>query len=189
MERLLAKLTPPPAFPVILPSAPTQLYLLDGTRQPVWHQRSEVNIHSEHEDLEGLDKMTLGLQALLEEVRALRVPKVVVGGFSMGGHTALHAVYRRGLEVEGCVALSCFLVGQSEVYRTLEDHEPGTPRPPLLQGHGLGDVVVPAVWARETHGGLEDGGVEGRLVLYEGLGHQPSEQMMRDTYRWIEDLD
>ena len=39
--------------------------------------------------------------------------QLVVGGFSQGGHLALHAVYGAGLAVRAAFALSSFLVTQS----------------------------------------------------------------------------
>ena len=42
---------------------------LDNSLQSVWHQRTEISITSTHEDLEGLDRISHGLQPLVARLR------------------------------------------------------------------------------------------------------------------------
>ena len=160
---------------------------LDGTVQPIWHQRIELDIDGNHEDLDGLDLMAGDLHQLVKRVKEDGAGKVVLGGFSMGAHTALHAVYRSGVQVDACLALSSYLVRSSAVYKYLEDQRFAKP-PPLLMCHGLSDVIVPPRWAEETGLALKKQGVAVNLKFYEGLGHQPGGKMITDAFSWVEQL-
>ena len=158
---------------------------LDSTVQPIWHQRIELDIDGKHEDLDGLDLMAGDLHQLVNKVKNLGASKVVLGGFSMGAHTALHAVYRGGVQVDACLALSSYLVRSSAVYKYLENQRSSKP---LLMCHGLSDVIVPPSWAEETGLALKKRGVTVNLKFYEGLGHQPGGKMMADAFSWVEQL-
>ena len=158
---------------------------LDGTVQPVWHQRIELDIDGKHEDLVGLDLVAGDLHQLVERVKEHGASKVVLGGFSMGAHTALHAVYRGGVRVDACLALSSYLVRSSAVYKHLEKQKSSKP---LLMCHGLSDVIVPPSWAEETGLALKKQGVDLNLKFYQGLGHHPGAKMMADAFYWVEQL-
>ena len=160
---------------------------LDGTVQPVWHQRIDLDIDGKQEDLDGLDLMAGDLHQLVKRVKEDGAGKVVLGGFSMGAHTALHAVYRGGVQVDACLALSSYLVRSSAVYKYLEEQRLAKPRP-LLMSHGLSDVIVPPHWAEETGLALKKRGVAVNLKFYEGLGHQPGGKMTADAFSWVEQL-
>ena len=90
-------------------------------------------------------------------------------------------------QVDGCLALSTYLVEQSGLYRSL-DSCPSLPLPPLLQAHGQEDSIVPPPWAVTTHKELLRRGVEGQLRLYQGLGHEPRADMLEDAFAWLQGL-
>merc|ERR1712129_225563 len=92
-------------------------YMLDGKRSSVWHQRKEVDIKGVDEDLIGINDMCEGIHELIENMRTVGAQDITLGGFSMGGHLALHAAYRHKVRVNRCFALSSFLIEKSAVYR------------------------------------------------------------------------
>ena len=161
---------------------------LENTVQPIWHQRIELDIEGKHEDLVGLDLMAGELDQLVKRVKEEGAGKVVVGGFSMGAHTALHAVYRGGVQVDACLALSSYLIRSSAVYEYLDDDRHAKAPPPLLMCHGLSDVTVPPSWADETGLALKKRGVDVKLKFYEGLAHQPAGKMIKDAFSWVQQL-
>lgn len=64
---------------------------------------------------------------------------------------------------------------------------------PTLIQHGEQDKRVPTPNAYELYQGLQDMGVEARLVIYPGMGHGPnkprqSRQIMQDNYDWFNRL-
>ena len=160
---------------------------LDGIRQPVWHQRVELDIDGKHEDLDGLDQMAGELDQVVNSLKKNGAAKVVLGGFSMGAHTALHAVYRSGVPVDACFALSSYLIRNSAVYKCLGNQKVAKP-PPLLISHGLSDVTVSPYWGIETVRALKEKGVPVNLKLYEGIAHQPGSKMVSDAFSWVQQL-
>ena len=151
----------------------------------MWHQRIELDIQGKHEDIDGLNHMAEELHQLISRVKEHCVGKVVLGGFSMGAHTALHAVYRSDVEVDACLALSSYLIRSSAVYKIL-DEQTIRDKPPLLMSHGLSDVTVPPTWSEETVSELQKRGLAVNLKLYEGLGHRPGDKMVSDAFSWIQ---
>lgn len=179
LERLVA---PPPGMLVMLPSAPMREYRIEGRRSSVWHQRKELNIRGMDEDLVGIDEMCEGLHEMVEKIKGCGVDDVTVGGFSMGGHLALHAVYRRNLQVERAFALSSFLIENSAVFGK---EESWVGSPPLYMAHGDEDKVVPLNWARETKDKLEQGGVMVNLNMYKELGHDLNGEILTNVFDWV----
>jgi len=180
MEKWLASLvTPPPDLVMVLPSGPMREYKLDGKRSSVWHQRQELDISGDDEDLEGIDEMCEGLDRLVGVVKGIGVDNLTLGGFSMGGHLALHAVYRANIRVNKCFALSSYLINNSAVY----DGIVGTT--PLYMVHGEQDTIVPLAWSTNTRDMLVMSGVRTRRITYKELGHDLNSEVLNNLFKWI----
>ena len=84
-------------------SAPLRPYsLIGGYPSSVWHDREELHINA-LEDRQGLETMAENLDGLvgeLEAITGLSRTRIALGGFSQGGHMALHCVYGQGPSVQ-----------------------------------------------------------------------------------------
>ena len=138
-----------------------QLRLQVGSR--VWHDRKGLD-PSVPEDDESIRFMGGKLAHLVGEINEkFNVPneRIVIGGFSQGGHMAFHMGYRDFLKepVAGVFVLSSFLAEGSAVYEAVrnggrrlrrddDDDEniitTGSRRrsPPLFMAHGSEDWLV-----------------------------------------------
>merc|ERR1719412_224222 len=99
---------------------------------------------------------------MVSRIQELGITDITIGGFSMGGHLALHSVYRGQLDVSKCFAISSFLINESELYKL--NHFPLVP---LFLAHGD-----------------QDKNVNSSLVIYKGLGHEVRRDVMEDVYKW-----
>ena len=187
MEKWLRSfvLVPPANIAVLLPSAPMLRYHLEGgQRQSVWHQRKDLSIDSAYEDTSGIDRISDGLGEMINQIEVAGFKNTVVGGFSMGGHTAIHSVFRNGINAKGCFALSSYLINQSAVYKSIETKD-SSDQVPLYLAHGDSDRIVPMEWAKILHNKFEMNNVETSLVLYKDLDHEISSHVIQDLFSWI----
>ena len=61
--------SPPASMAVILPSAPMKKYCLEGGQlKSVWHQRKDIDIETDFEDIKGIDEISDGLSDLVRPV-------------------------------------------------------------------------------------------------------------------------
>ena len=86
---------------------------------------------------------------------------VVMGGFSQGGHMALHSVYGHQCSVRAVFALGSFLCQDSNVYKQIKNRSSSSSSsspssssslslPPLFLSHGDQDGLVRPGWVVET---------------------------------------
>ena len=174
---------PPPKIGVILPSAPMRKYLLDGGElRSVWHQRRDIDINSYFEDIQGIDEMCLGLKDLVTDVKNAGVSHITLGGFSMGGHLALHSVYREELHVSKCFALSSFVIHKSALYKN--NYTSTNSKVPLYLAHGDSDSIVPQIWAQSCAEKMKNKNVETTLRIYRDIGHEIRSDIISDLFTW-----
>lgn len=176
----------PPGTALLLPSAPPRPYsLLGGQRSHVWHDRRELAMEA-WEDGEGLAAMGRSLAGLVEEaaeVAGLPRSRVALGGFSQGGHMALHAVYGQGVQVAACFALSSFLCSSTAVTEHLR-----SPSTPLLLSTGTADGLVEEGWVGSTAARLAAAGVGVEHRVVEGLGHDMARHQLEGLMAWLANL-
>merc|ERR1712215_368393 len=102
--------------------------------------------------------MSQHLGALVAEVErecAVRREQIVLGGFSMGGHMALQAVYgKAGGRVGAAFALSSFLSTKSVVLEETNNKDTV-----LFLSWGDSDDLVEPGWVQNTKHSLEERGV------------------------------
>ena len=174
---------PPPSVGVILPSAPMRHYLLNGGElSSVWHQRKDLDINSDFEDIQGIDEVCLGLTSLVDDVKNAGISDITIGGFSMGGHVALHSVYRKHLKVNKCFALSSFLIHKSAVY----DSSNMNSNVPLYLAHGDCDTLVPHKWAHKCEEKMKNSNVQTSLRIYNNVAHEIRSDIISDLFAWTE---
>jgi predicted esterase len=129
----------------ILPTADSRPIALNGgVSMPGWTNVYGLE-YSSPEDKEGfthtynrIDKI---VQAEID--KGMNPKKIIVGGFSQGGASALHYSLRSPHSLGGCIALSSWLPLRSEYPGVLS---PAAATMPILQVHGTEDYVVNYQW-------------------------------------------
>jgi len=166
---------------VFYPTAPQRPYTMyEGYHSHVWHDRTDIS-PSVAEDSEGIGDMGRKLAALVAEINEkMDIPnsRIVVGGFSQGGHMALHLGYRDFLSepVAGVFALSAFLAQGSAVYDAakMKAGVDGGGKvtagglPPLFMAHGTSDALVLHSWGRTAFENMKTIGLDGKFYDFEG---------------------
>lgn len=92
--------------------------------------------------------------------------RLVLGGFSQGAMLACDLALRDPRPLAGLVLLSGCLIAEAE-WRPLMGSRAGLP---LLQSHGRQDPILPFELAERLHAQLEQAGVKGPFVAFNG-GH------------------
>ena len=128
--------------------------------------------------------------------------EVVVGGFSQGGHLALHAVYGAGLAVRAAFALSSFLVRRSsgetiatspeafsdhladQFYFSVFSVDHGSDVP-LYLSTGAEDSMVEAGWVEDTAVRLAGRRVEVSNHVRPGLQHEMEADQLQHLFAWL----
>lgn len=104
--------------------------------------------------------------------------RIFVGGYSAGAVTSLYAAEVGDAGVAGVVSIAG---GGAE--EAIDRHDP-----PALMFHGTRDDQVPFRWARETCAAYRQAGVDCRLVVFPGAGHEIAgtkfDAIVAATARW-----
>ena len=90
--------------------------------------------------------------------------RVVLGGFSQGGHVAARAALEAKASLAGCVVLSSWVGGSSSSQEV-------NPDLPFFLGHGEADPMVPLVLSQKSNEVLSKKGVKNVTYrTYRGIG-------------------
>ena len=134
-------------------------------------------------DPEGTAESVAYVASLVAEEIAAGIPpeRIVVGGFSQGGHIALKASLQHPTKLAGCAAMSTWM----------EPSPFEIPAPnlqlPIFYGHGSADPLIPAVVAQATLSVLQGRGCTVvDFKMYPGMGHSSCPQELGDLKRFLE---
>ena len=134
-------------------------------------------------DPEGVNESIDYVNTLITKELESGIPssRIVVGGFSQGGHIALRsALQHRPLPLAGCVALSTWLEPSPF------DIPPSNLDLPIFHGHGSADPLIPPAIAVATQHVLEGRGLKDvTFKMYPGVGHSTSAQEMNDLKEFL----
>lgn len=151
----------------------------------VWFDRLDIapNV-PEHK--ETLDSIGEEMNKLIEQevFAGIKLNRIVVGGFSMGGALALHTAFRFKPGLGGVFALSSFLNHNSMVYENLKANKTGI-ETPLYMCHGDRDTLVPIAWGRETFENLTELGVKGEFVSLRNTMHELKKNEIVGLFEWL----
>ena len=117
--------------------------------------------------MDGIARMSSNLSNLVDDIVSvcgIERHSVVMGGFSQGGHIALHSVYGHQCSVRAVFALGSFLCQDSNVYKQIKNRSssssssasssssssPSPSLPALFLSHGDQDGLVRPGWVVET---------------------------------------
>lgn len=157
------------------PTAPTRSYSpAGGEEMNVWFDRSRNFIQeglNSKEDSLGTDKSLAFISNFMKE-KCSDYDHIILGGFSMGGGLALHALRSPpSPKLAAVFAMGSFLVSSSEVYNCTS-----LGKLPVLMMHGADDSMINVSWGRDTATNLHFHGVEMEFREYRDTDHEIGEE-------------
>ncbi|UCG72205.1 MAG: alpha/beta fold hydrolase [Chromatiales bacterium] len=150
----------------VFPNAPVRPVTLNaGMQMRAWYDIGDLDPDGHPEDEAGIRQAAASVGNLLQVQIAAGIPagRIVLGGFSQGGATALFTALRFPQRLAGAVGLSCYL----PLARTLAEEISAANRStPVFQGHGEADPVVPEWIGRSSHEQLVAAGCDAAWRTY-----------------------
>lgn len=167
-EPVVPMLSLGPARPVrfVFPNAPVRPVTLNaGMRMRAWYDIGDLDPDGHPEDESGIRAAAVTVGALLQaEIdRGIAARRIVLGGFSQGGATALFTGLRFTQRLAGIIGLSCYLPLARTLAAELSVENRVTP---VFQGHGEADPVVPEWIGRTSHEQLVAAGCAASYATY-----------------------
>jgi predicted esterase len=126
-------------------------------------------------DPEGTNESISYITDLITKEMESGIPadRIVVGGFSQGGHIALRTALQHPVKLAGCAALSTWLEPSPFEIPSANLNLP------IFYGHGSADPLIPAPIAAASNQVLEGRGVTNvEFKMYPGMGHSTCQQEM-----------
>jgi predicted esterase len=106
--------------------------------------------------------------------------RIVIGGFSQGGHIALRTASQLREPLAGAIGLSTWCEAP------LQPVPAAVQAMPVFVGHGESDPLVPVALARQTAEGLKKAGLRAtELHTYPGVGHSTSPGELQDLRSFL----
>lgn len=177
----------PSNLKVICPTAPMMPVTLNGgASMPAWYDiRSLDERDPEREDMEGVAWSVDLLHKLvkMEEMHGVKSDRVMIGGFSQGGAVSLRAALTFPGPLAGCVALSCYLPGDTREPADLGLNQKVDTA--VFQAHGDQDQVVTYKRGRLTGEVVENLVKNHKFVTYPGMGHEANQEELEDIKSFI----
>ncbi len=107
--------------------------------------------------------------------------RIIIGGFSQGGATALYSCLTAPYKLGGVLAMSTWLPLNAKFPAKLDTSVADKLKTPILQCHGDYDPIVPLPWAQASVKLTQSLGFENlKFKTYRGLAHSSSEQVCLD---------
>jgi predicted esterase len=178
----------------IFPTAPTRPITVNmGMSMPGWFDIDHLDeasfmkmMKGDHGfDKEGTDESVEYVVRLIEEeikVTGISPDRVVLGGFSQGGHVALKTMIKQiGMNLGGYMALSTWI---EPVKMQLDD---ATRKTPVFYGHGASDPLIPPMVAQLSAEHLKRnlGFEDLKFTMYPGMQHSTCHQEMQDMKAFL----
>lgn len=150
----------------VFPNAPVRPVTVNaGMPMRAWYDIGDLDPDGHPEDEAGIRQAGVSIGALLQAEIDSGIPahRIVLGGFSQGGATALFTALRFPQRLAGVIGLSCYL----PLARTLAAEISAPNRAtPVFQGHGEADPVVPEWIGRASHEQLVAAGCDAEWHSY-----------------------
>jgi predicted esterase len=174
----------------VFPTAPTRPITVNmGMSMPGWFNITEFSF-SDHVgragdggfDPEGIKESVGWLAELVDSEARAGIPhsRMVVGGFSQGGHVALKYCLRAEKKLAGCAALSTWM---EPLGGKIPEHNTSLP---IFFGHGSADPLIPPVIANATVAALESAGCRDVVFkMYPGMAHASCPQELTDLKQFL----
>eukprot|EP00051_Salpingoeca_urceolata_P009805 m.119153 g.119153 ORF g.119153 m.119153 type:complete len:279 (-) comp16454_c0_seq2:252-1088(-) len=175
----------PPHCKFIFPNAASRPVSLNGGfSMPAWFDLYGLS-PTGPEDADGIKKAAKELHEIIEAEHSAGIPydRIVVGGFSQGGATALFSGLTFDKPLGGVLALSSWVPIRDQFAEmgtaAAKEHTP------VAMHHGQSDPVVPYAFGQLSHKLLQELGFQATLDSYAGLVHSSSPQEMANVAAWL----
>lgn len=134
------------------------------------------------EDKEGVLEAVEQVERLVQGEIDDGVPseRILVGGFSQGGATALSTGLRSKRRFAGVIALSAWLPLRNYYPQELGEGFPQR----VFQAHGKEDPIVPFEFGQLTKERVNQLGGVVEFNAYDGMGHEGSQEELRDLEKF-----
>jgi phospholipase/carboxylesterase len=132
---------------------------------------------------QGQDALGALIAALPSQLRRTN-PRLILGGFSQGGTSALAFMMRNPGRVHAVMVFSGFLADHPSVAVTHERVR----NTQIFWGHGTADSAVPYAAAEAGWQALRAAGAMLEARSYRAMSHTISEEEMRDAKAWLAGL-
>lgn len=175
----------------VFPTAPTRPITVNyGSKMPGWFDidhldeeafRAMMNGHKGF-DPEGTNEAISYVTDLIAKEVESGIPanRIVVGGFSQGGHIALRTALQHPVKLAGCAALSTWLEPSPFEIPAANLNLP------IFYGHGTFDPLIPAPIAQASNKVLEGRGIANvEFKMYPGMGHSSCPQELQDLKKFL----
>lgn len=157
-----------------------------GVKMPCWFDIKGLD-PSSPQDESGIKSASQLLQSLVahEEKIGINRNRIIVGGFSQGGAIALYSSFVSSSQpFAGIVALSTWLPLHYQFPSALK----GNQQTPILQCHGLADVVVLPSFGVLTGQLIKSFNPCHELKTYQEMGHSSCNEELQDVKQFVERL-
>lgn len=172
-----------PALRFVFPHAPVRpVTINNGMRLRAWYDIAGMDF-ANRADSDGISESIGQVEALIarEHERGIPAQRLLLAGFSQGGAIALSLGTRREAPLAGLIALSTYLPGAD---RLAGFASAASKRQPLFMAHGLGDPVIPLLYARQSAEALQQAGYAMEWHSYP-MAHQVCAEEIRDLGDWM----
>lgn len=171
----------------LYPTAPTRpMTLSGGLSMPGWFDLETLNnvdkMLAGGLDHEGIGESVNYVKELIAKESESGIPpgRIILLGFSQGGHIALKATLQSGAPIAGCVALSTWMDPvNSEVPEAIKNV-------PIFVGHGDADTVIPCMLGAVTATTLGKAGCKNvQFKQYSGMAHSAGPEELQDVRAFL----
>ncbi|XP_057313491.1 acyl-protein thioesterase 1-like [Hydractinia symbiolongicarpus] len=174
-----------PYVKYMCPNAPVQAVTLNaGMKMPSWFDIKSLSFDGKEDD-EGLEKSANSIKKLIQEEGKIGIPanRIVIGGFSQGGSTALHTFITSEEKLAGCIGLSSFMSQHQKFPANRKEANKDTP---ILIGHGDVDPIVKYQFGMMTSTVLKQYYTDVTFNTYKNMVHSSSPKEMNDVAEFLE---
>ncbi|MBT8049457.1 MAG: alpha/beta fold hydrolase [Xanthomonadales bacterium] len=173
-----------PDIRFVFPHAPVRPVTINGGMQMrAWYDIVEMSLNRD-QDQQGIAQSIEQSTALIERERRRGIDpsRIVLAGFSQGGAISVQAALRYPETLAGLVALSTYLLNDSE----LENNRHEANRElPVFVGHGTADPMVPCMLGEQVTGRLRGLGHAVEWHSYPMM-HAVCPQEINDLAKWLQ---
>jgi len=176
-----------PHIKYIFPTAPVRAVTLNGgMRMTAWFDILGLNPGASQDET-GLKESSQILMKLVDDEIKSGIPseRIIIGGFSQGGATALYTTLTSPHKFGGVLALSTWLPLHERFPEQMEKST-GKFETQILQCHGDSDQLVPQSWSQMSVKLMQSLGFKHvNYKVYRGLDHSSCEEEMDEIATFI----
>ncbi|KAI0185533.1 phospholipase/Carboxylesterase [Xylaria flabelliformis] len=176
----------------VLPHAPRiPITAAEGMPMPGWFDihalNGGINDIRSNQDEPGLLRTREYVNGLIQAEIDAGIPadRIVLGGFSQGGATALLSGLTAKVKLAGLVGLSCWLPLDSKIESLVKESDLNHETPVYL-AHGSVDPVVPTAFGQLSYEGLKKQGFPVTMKIFPGMAHSACQEELDEVEAFLQ---